>query len=321
MSDANPVFEGARSGPLCLGLDVGGSATRWCLTDQRGKLVRRGETVGFSGHLLQEDVRIKAEQALDSIRQQTGPVARIAAGVTGLSRHTEQSRLLHALMRDRFGSRDIALMPDIALACLTAFPRESGILIYAGTGSIVASRRSDGALEIAGGKGVLIDDAGGGYWIAVAAMRSVLRQEDTLPGSGWITPLGQALCSALGIPAGGTDWPVVRQAFYALDRGGIARLAMAAGVAAHKGDACALQILHSAGVALAGFASMLLDRVGRLPVTLTGRAAALHPMIADSVERALREGGFEGHFDCRSLDQALSAAQCCVADSFHSHMD
>ncbi|MGL4634775.1 MAG: N-acetylglucosamine kinase [Beijerinckiaceae bacterium] len=306
---------------LCLGLDVGGSATRWCLLDAGGSVVARGEAVGFSGHLLQADVHAKAVRALDTICALTGPVSRITAGVTGLSRSTEQSRLLHGLMQERFGTSQIALMPDIALACQAAFPVDPGILVYAGTGSIAATRESDGSLLTAGGKGVVIDDAGGGYWIAVTAMRRVLRLEDMESGSGWKTLLGTALVNALETPRGSAEWPAVRQAFYALDRGGVARLAMAVGLAAEQGDAEALHILKSAGAELAGFAAMLLSRVGQRPVILSGRATALHPSIADSMENTLRKTGFVSQFSCISLDQALSAAQCCLAESFHSLMD
>ncbi len=295
-----------------LGLDIGGSATRWCLINSRAVVLARGETGGFSGHLAQADVLATAEKALAVIHLQTGNVLRITAGVTGLSRGTAQARQLHLLLQQRFGGADIETMPDIELSCRAAFSDTPGIVVYAGTGSIAAHLTLAGQLITAGGKGVLIDDAGGGYWIAAAAMRAILRQEDTKPGSGWNTVLGQELGKTLG----GTDWPVVRQAFYALDRGGIALLALAVGAAARHGDSTAIMLLQAAGAELAGFAQMLLNRVGHLPVILAGRAATLHPAVSDSMRDILRINGYFGVFACLSLDHALTAAQCCLAGPF-----
>jgi glucosamine kinase len=300
-------------GGHCLGLDVGGSATRWCLIDQAGVMLDRGETSGFSGHLTQAEVRSIAQATLAAIARQTGPVARLSAGVTGLSRNTPASRLLQDMLNSSFGATAIDLMPDIELACRAAFPDSSGIVVYAGTGSIAAYLDAQGTLLTAGGKGVLIDDAGGGYWIAVTAMRAILRMEDTAPASGWTTLLGEALARALG----GTSWPHVRQAFYALDRGGVGRLALEVAFAANAGDSTALGVMHGAGAELAGFAQMLLNRTGHLgvtlPVILAGRAATLHPEIASGMQVALQKCGFNGTFACRKLDQALTAALCCLA--------
>jgi glucosamine kinase len=295
-----------------LGLDVGGSATRWCLIDRSGDVLGRGEVNGFSGHLAQSDVRQSAEQALAAIHLNTGPVVRIVAGVTGLSRKTDAANLLHALLKGRFGADIIDAMPDIELACRSTFREHQGIVVYAGTGSIAAHLRADGELVTAGGKGVLIDDAGGGYWIAVQAIRAILRMEDAQPGSGWATSVGQKIGEMLG----GTDWPVVRRAFYALDRGGIGQLAIAVAAAAHDGDGTALRIMRTAGEELAQFAQMLLTRVGHLPVTLVGRAAALHPDIATNMHKTLHKHGFSHEFMCLQLDQALTAAQCCLAAAY-----
>jgi glucosamine kinase len=290
--------------PGYLGLDVGGSATRWRLAGERET---EGTATGFSGHLSKPDVLAQAERALAEIAATVGPVATVVAGVTGLSAGTPEAETLDRLIRQRLGATHTLIMSDIELAARTAFPPGEGILVYAGTGSIAAHLAADGTLHTAGGKGVLIDDAGGGYWIAVRALRAVLRAEDGEPGSGWATPLGRALAERLG----GTAWPTVRVRFYGLDRGGIAMLALAAGEAARAGDEAALGVLADAGRELALLAQMLTKRLGPGKVILSGRASGLHPALLDSMQSALPGLSVTR----KALDAALHAAK--LARSLH----
>jgi glucosamine kinase len=264
-----------------LGLDVGGSATRWCYSHD--STLTSGETAGFSGHLSRPDVLERATKALEDIANKTGDVGAVVAGVTGLSKATAEAVQLEQLIRRCLRSDNVYLMSDIELATRAAFPHNNGILVYAGTGSIAAHLNAAGNLQSAGGKGVLIDDAGGGYWIAVAGMRHVLRAEDALPGSGWQTPLGQAMAKRIG----GTDWPQVRTAFYGLDRGGIALLAIAVGEAADLGDTSALEIMRDAGSELGFLAQKLMIRTQCRDIALAGRASMLHRNIVEGMQQVL----------------------------------
>jgi glucosamine kinase len=266
-----------------LGIDVGGSATRWHLADDADKSDRTGADIGFSGHIYRPDVLAQAEKAIESMSRRIGRVDAIFAGVTGLSQGTHEAISLHGLLARAFGTSTITLMSDIELACRTVFAPGKGILVYAGTGSIAAHVLADGSIVTAGGKGVLIDDAGGGYWIAIRALRAILRAEDTQPGSGWNTPLGQAMAVNLG----GNDGPSVKQAVYGRERGEIGMLALPVAGAAHAGDSTALAILSDAGRELASLARMLEGRIGRHPISLGGRAAALHSAIFQSLRDTL----------------------------------
>jgi glucosamine kinase len=265
-----------------LGLDVGGSATRWSFS--RNGVLSNGETLGFSGHLAQPAVFEKATKALSAIATEIGKVGYVVAGVSGLSRDTEQAAQFEQMVQQIFGAKKLLVMSDIELATRAAFHDNDGILVYAGTGSIAAYLGEGEVLQTAGGKGVLIDDAGGGYWIAVAALRQILRSEDLRPGSGWSTQLGQCLALRLG----GTDWPVVRNHFYGLDRGGVALLALAVGEAAEAGDAIALDVLRKAGLELSILAGQLMIRTGCRKIALAGRAASLHDVIFHEMQKALK---------------------------------
>jgi glucosamine kinase len=267
---------------ISLGIDVGGSATRW--TFSRNGLVTNGETIGFSGHLSDASVLKKAEKALHEIAKAVGSVEYVVAGVSGLTAHTVEAKQLELLIKHFLGASKVHLMSDIELATRAAFPRNDGILVYAGTGSIAAYLGKAEILQTAGGKGVLIDDAGGGYWIAVTALRRILRAEDRRPGSGWSTQLGQALSARLG----GTEWPIVRSHFYQLDRGGVALLAIAVGEATHAGDPIARDVLKSAGLELGLLAEQLMIRTGCKKIALSGRASQLHDNILEAMQTSLK---------------------------------
>jgi glucosamine kinase len=266
-----------------LGIDAGGSAARWHLRDTDENAVITGETQGFSGHVFRPEAKALANAAIAALAAEIGTADAIVAGVTGLSHGTPEALWLQAHLGRTLQASRTAVVSDIELSCRALFPAGEGIVVYAGTGSIAAHLTKDGSLITAGGKGVLIDDAGGGYWIAVNALRAIMRAEDTTAGSGWSTVLGQAMAEVLG----GTDWPTVRQSFYSLDRGAIGMLAVPVGLAATAGDPEALAVLAAAGTELALLALMLEGRIGRQGISLAGRAAFLHPIILDSMQVAL----------------------------------
>ena len=75
----------------------------------------------------------------------------------------------------------------------------AGIIIIAGTGSIVLGRDAVGTEARAGGWGPLLADDGSGYAIGLAGLRAVFRARD---GWGPSTALTQALQEALSL----TSW-------------------------------------------------------------------------------------------------------------------
>lgn len=265
-----------------LAIDVGGSALRWALAGPDSSVRMRGEAPPFSGQLLSPGAGEAARTSIAEVARRAGGAGRVVAGVTGLSTPSEEADLLAAMLAAAFTAVDVRVMSDIELATRALTRAGTSMLVYSGTGSIAACIDGAGRLVTAGGKGVLIDDAGGGYWIAVTALRSVLRAEDAHPGAGWATPLGRAFARRFG----GSDWATVRRAFYGLDRGSIGRLALAATEAADS-DPRAMDVLMAAGGELAALARLLLGRYPASEVLLAGRAASLHPVIESAMAGAL----------------------------------
>ena len=147
--------------------------------------------------------------------------------------------------------------------------------------------------------------AGAAYWIAVRALRGVLRLEDEGAGAGWRSALGQRFARIIGA----TDWPDVRAFVYGQNRGGVGLLALGVGEAARAGDSAALAIFSEAGRELARLGAALTARFGPRPVAVTGGALRLHPAIFAALEESLH-----GIAPCRHVeaDAALAAARLAL---------
>lgn len=271
--------------PLGLGVDAGGSQTRWALASAARGIVAEGAVRGMSA------LQLRAPQSLGEALSELaasvlahGRPARVHAGLTGLGGDVEA---LGALFAAPFGLAPdaVAVGSDIEIAYLDIFAPGEGYVVYAGTGSVGAFIDAAGALHRAGGRGVVLDDGGGGFWIAREALRHVWRAEDESPGSWRESPLAAALFAHIG----GSDWSHSRDFIYGGDRGEMGRLALAVAQAA-SADPVAREILSAAGRELARLAIALARRHGPRPVALTGRAAQLHPLIAESMRAALAPG-------------------------------
>lgn len=294
---------------LGLGLDAGGTATRWALADAAGRVLAQGAAAGFSGLQMADAAGQRAiEAVLRGIAQQAaahGRVAAACAGVTGFD--GDQAGPLAGLVAGVLSvpAGRVQLYNDIELACRAAFKPGEGILVYAGTGSVAAFIDAQGVSHRAGGRGGLIDDGGSGYWIAREALRRVWRREDEEPGAWRRSPLAQRLFEAVG----GSDWSHTRAWVYGASRGQLGGLALAVATAAAE-DPEALEILQRAGEELARLALALIRRHGAHPVALAGRAFDLHPCMARGVARALPEGLVRGRVD---VDAHLAAAPLAAA--------
>ena len=270
---------------LGLGIDAGGTQTRWALATVDGVIVADGAVEGLSALQMGSDAgRAAVHATFTRLSQAVLAVGRpraVVAGLTGFGGDdVVLAQALAALLA--LDAADVSLCNDIEIAYRDSFEPGQGYLVYAGTGSIGAWIDTDGVFHRAGGRGVLLDDGGGGYWIAREALRHIWRREDEVPGSWQGSPMAGAVFAHLG----GSDWSLSRAFMYGQDRGAIGRLALAVAASADA-DPLALDILQRAGQELARLALALTARHGARPVVLAGRAAQLHPAIAAAMRAAL----------------------------------
>lgn len=270
---------------LGLGIDAGGTQTRWALAGPGGRIVAEGTTGGLSAlQLGSGDGREAVQATFAAIAREVlahgRPVA-VRAGLTGFGGDAE---LLQRWLGEQLGLAPQALVfsNDIEIAYLASFRPGDGYLVYSGTGSIGAFIDAQGGFHRAGGRGVVLDDGGGGFWIAREALRHIWRLEDERPGAWETSPMAHAVFQHVG----GSDWSFSRQFIYGRERGEVGKLAIAVAATAER-DPAAATILREAGQELARLATALIQRFGPRPVALAGRAAELHPAIVDTMRAAL----------------------------------
>ena len=268
-----------------LGIDAGGTQTRWALAAPGGVILAEGTVAGLSAlQMSTPDGRASVQATFaalaGAVLAHAQPV-RVRAGLTGFGGDGEQlTHWLAGLLGIEPGA--IAMCNDIEIAYRASFTPGAGYLVYAGTGSIGAFIDGDGVFHRAGGRGVVLDDGGGGFWIAREALRHIWRREDEAPGS-WEA---SAMARAVFAQVGGSDWAYSRQFMYGQERGEVGKLALAVAASAGE-DPAADAILLEAGRELGRLARALIERFGPRPVALAGRAAQLHPSIAASMRASL----------------------------------
>lgn len=303
-------------GVIYLGLDAGGTACRWTAVDAQGQVLAQAQVGGFSGmSLASEAGRVQLAQALHDLaehvaRQLPGrPVAGVYAGVTGVSEPlAATAQTLSGLLAQRLGTSDACVQchSDMDIAFRAAHEPGAGYLVYAGTGSIASFIDEDGVWHRAGGRGFVLGDEGGGYWIAKEALSTIWRREDEWPGQWVESPMARCLFAQLG----GSDWASTRQFIYGGDRGEVGRLALAVAEAAELGDAEAASLLRRAGIELGRLGAVLHRRFGPKPVVAAGRVLLLHPLVGQGVRAGLPA---ECPLELQQIDPSLAAARRACA--------
>lgn len=291
-----------------LGIDAGGTQTRWALSEAGadGAILAEGTVAGLSAlQMGTNDGRQAVRATFEELAQQVLAIARpqrVRAGLTGFGGEGE---LLQRWLAELLGidAAAVALCNDIEIAYRASFAPGEGYLVYAGTGSIGAFIDADGQFHRAGGRGVVLDDGGGGFWIAREALRHIWRNEDECPGRWESSPMAHAVFEHVG----GSDWACSRQFIYGQERGAVGQLALAVAASAEH-DPAAAAILQNAGRELARLAEALIARFGPRPVALAGRAAALHPAIAATMRAALPPGTTLTHTAMRAHHAAARLA-------------
>jgi glucosamine kinase len=281
---------------MYLGMDMGGTATRWVLRAQGAET--RGTVAGASGLIEDPATRAGFVAALQAVRAALpGDPASVVLGATGTG--MDPGPEIHALVAQTLGAARVRVMNDMVLAWHAAFAQGGGHLVLAGTGSVGLGYRGDRPVLV-GGRGWRIDDAGGGVWIARRALDHLWRCIDRDGDTRGVPLLAQALSRAMG----GDDWETTRRFVYGGDRGQMGTLARAVAGAARAGCDWSAALMHDAGRELGRLAQALHSRCGPAPLAATGGVLDLHPGI-----RAGLEATAPGPVDYPFIDAARRAAE------------
>jgi glucosamine kinase len=163
-----------------LGIDGGGSKTTCVVGDESSLLA----TVTAGGSNITRVGEAGAREALhQAIREaclaaKINPqqVLRACIGAAGAGRPEIASTVRKIVAEIIPG--EIEVVGDMEIALEAAFGKGPGVIVIAGTGSIVFGRDAQGKVARAGGWGFAISDEGSAHWIGLAAVRAVVRAAD-----------------------------------------------------------------------------------------------------------------------------------------------
>lgn len=235
------------TGPVCVGVDGGGSGSRARAVAPGGELLAEEEAGPAAAAPDAPDVAARRVRELTErvLRSAGGgpPAEALCAALAGVGRPEPRDAVESALSRSGV-ARAVAVETDFEAAHRDAFGTGGdGILLAAGTGSVALARGS-GRTVRAGGWGPILGDEGGGYDLGRRALRVVARAAD---GRAPPTALTDRLLSETGVerPADLIDWAA------GADRRKIAALAPSVIEAADDGDPAARRLADEAAASLA----------------------------------------------------------------------
>jgi len=246
------------SGSDCfLGVDGGGTKTRFAFIDAEGRLLaeaQHGTTyhpqVGLDG--VREILHAGIDQVLLEAGVQIDTIRHAFFGLPAYGEDSDATAKLQAIPRELLGHDRYACDNDMVCGWAGSLACADGINIVAGTGSIGYGQRQGNAAR-AGGWGEAFSDEGSAYWIAAQGLNIYSRMSDGRLPKG---PLHAVFNEALGL---GNDLDICARVYgeQALSRGDFAKLSLLVAKAAHLGDTNAMHIYTQAGDELAQIADSL----------------------------------------------------------------
>ncbi|MDE0073480.1 MAG: hypothetical protein OXU32_05800 [Gammaproteobacteria bacterium] len=187
------------TGPYVAGVDGGGTRTRVLLLARDGATAGRAE--GPAALVRPDRPAPAARVVADTVRRAADPAGvalplpALWAGLAGAGRPRVR-RALEAALRDERIARAVRVGTDVEAAFHDAFGGGPGIVVVAGTGSVVLGAAEDGRRLQVGGWGGVMGDEGSGYHIGVSALRAVAAATDRRAPP---TALTAAVLGSLGL--------------------------------------------------------------------------------------------------------------------------
>ena len=158
-----------------LGIDGGGSKTSFLLVDEYYNEICHIES-GPSNWL-----SVGADAAKQAITQGISDLTErpniVCAGFAGAARH-DSAAFYKEVLESLIPEAQIIIESDAFIASIGAIGVDPGILLIAGTGSIVIGRDKARNMFRIGGWGPYFGDEGSGFWIGREAVREALRSLD-----------------------------------------------------------------------------------------------------------------------------------------------
>lgn len=298
-----------------LGIDAGGTKTVCQLADDQGLVLAEarggGANLQASGELEVEKV---LHQVMANALEDRGVApAAICLGMAGVDRDSDLA-VIRGIMARIGHTAKILVVNDALIALEAGVDDAPGIVIIAGTGSIVYGRNAQFEAVRAGGWGYLLGDEGSGYWMGRLALRAVVREADRRGRATALTP------RVLGHFNVARPSDLIHEVYaHALRPTAIAALARHVQTAATEGDAVATGIIESGAQALVSAAEAVAGRLGlqgtSFDFVLAGGIFQAVPRLALEVSRLLPSVAPRARIQVLGCEPACGAVRLALAEA------
>lgn len=233
---------------LWLGVDGGASSLRWCVIDERGAVVRRGEDLTGGTNLHVEPAEAVLDRLLHLAARLPAGLAGVGIGSAGIDApddHLHFERTFRALA-PALGLPPAAVHVTRDVEIIAAVDAHAAlkVCVIAGTGSSAYGVRAPSGTEAwAGGLDLPLTDWGSAASIGGAALAEAVRQACRMRP---VTRLGPAVFTRFGL-AWPDDWRRLKPVRAMVTKPALARVALLVADCAERGDPAALRIERAAG--------------------------------------------------------------------------
>jgi N-acetylglucosamine kinase-like BadF-type ATPase len=183
-----------------------------------------------------------------------------AMGLAGLDTEYDRAIIMElveeALQTLRIRAKHLIIENDGLAALLGATGGQPGVLMIAGTGSIVYGVNDQGAVARAGGWGHRVGDEGSGYWIGKQAIIHILK---TMDGRAAPNQLAEHILPYLGLKNAEDLFNWTYSASYSVEK--VGELSSLVSQAHMQGDAVAHSIMMQAAEELFACAKAVIERI------------------------------------------------------------
>jgi len=286
-----------------IGFDGGATKSEWVylIRDREGaRMLDSGRLAAANFKLIAADDLVRMLRSLPSEATHVGVF--LAGCRTAADRHA-----LRELATGVWPRAHAAVGGDRDSGFTAAFDDGDGIIVIAGTGSVVQGRRH-GRIENAGGGGQVLGDRGSGFDIGLHGLRHCLRMFDVHQRT---IPLASTFLRELGL----NSLPDLVAWAQEADKLAIARLATTVFEEARAGDSDLLLILQVCARRLAEYAWAVARRLEfEAPeIRLRGGVFLHHPEYVEMFEESLAKWLPSAHVGLSAKSAALGAAWLAAA--------
>ncbi|MEP6973683.1 MAG: BadF/BadG/BcrA/BcrD ATPase family protein [Actinomycetota bacterium] len=246
-----------------LGIDGGGRKTHAAVADIDGTLLGVGQAGASNWEIVGLDAALvgiaeASDRALESAGIERGAVDAAVFGLAGLDWPADEEQMQAALDAFGFGGRR-RLVNDAFVALRAGCAQPWGVVVIAGTGTVVAGRDPAGREYRTLGLGRVFGDFGSEFDVSELAVRAVA---DAYTGRGPSTMLTDLLCARSGEATTERLLERISRADTRLRSPEVANMAPLVLEATETGDLVARQILEEIGQALGVTAGHVATRLG-----------------------------------------------------------